>query len=158
LQMDDAAADADGDGLRAVVSAEFAHDVLDVNLDGFFGNGEVVGDVAIAVAFGNLAKNLNFAFGEGFIGDVLREALGDPTGDLFLPGVHLADDCEEFLRRHALEQVAARSGLEGALNFDVAFEGGEHDDARFWKLAADGGDAVNAAFARETQVHQGYIG
>ena len=35
-QLDDAAAYADGDGLRAVAGAQFIHDVFDVNLNSLF--------------------------------------------------------------------------------------------------------------------------
>ena len=38
LQLDNSTANADGDGLSAITSAEFFHDVLDVNFHGFFGD------------------------------------------------------------------------------------------------------------------------
>ncbi len=37
-EVDNTAADADGDGLGAIASPEFFHDVLDVDLDGFLGD------------------------------------------------------------------------------------------------------------------------
>ena len=48
-QLDDAAAQRDGDRLRAVAGPELLHDVLDVNLDGLFRDEEAFRDVAVTV-------------------------------------------------------------------------------------------------------------
>lgn len=48
-EVDNSAADGDGDGLRAAVGAQFLHDVFDVNLDGFLRDEELLGDISIAM-------------------------------------------------------------------------------------------------------------
>ena len=50
LQLNDAAAEADRHRLRAIVGAEFAHDVLDVDLDGLLRDEQPRGDIPIPVA------------------------------------------------------------------------------------------------------------
>ena len=55
LELDDAAAQADGDGLSSIGGAQFFHDVLDVDLHSFFGDEEPRGDLAVAIATGDFA-------------------------------------------------------------------------------------------------------
>jgi len=50
LQLDDAAADGDRYRMRAIVGAEFVHDVLDMGLDGVFRYQQFRGDIPIPVA------------------------------------------------------------------------------------------------------------
>jgi hypothetical protein len=54
LQVDDAAADCNGNRLGAIAGAQLLHNMLDVNLDRAFGDEEAVSDVAIAIALGNM--------------------------------------------------------------------------------------------------------
>ena len=61
--MDDAAAEAYGDGLCPIGGAQLFHDVLDVDLHGFFGDEESCGNLAVAIAAGDLAQYLDFAAG-----------------------------------------------------------------------------------------------
>jgi hypothetical protein len=41
LEVDNSAFQADGDGVRPVVGAQFGENIFDVALDGFFGDGEL---------------------------------------------------------------------------------------------------------------------
>ena len=54
--MDDAAADRICDGLRAVVRAQFFHNLY-VNLHVAFGNKEAFGDIAVTITLGDLLQN-----------------------------------------------------------------------------------------------------
>lgn len=64
LDMDDAAANADGDGLCSILRAEFVHDVLDVDFHGLFRDRKALANVPIAVALGNLPQDLDLALGQ----------------------------------------------------------------------------------------------
>jgi hypothetical protein len=64
LDMDDAAANADGDGLCSILRAEFVHDVLDVDFHGLFRDRKALANVPIAVALGNLLQDLHLALGQ----------------------------------------------------------------------------------------------
>src|SRR5271156_306020 len=63
-QLDDAAADADRNSLRAVARAELIHDVFDVDLDSLFGDKKLLRDVPIPVSAGNVAEHVDLAQGE----------------------------------------------------------------------------------------------
>ena len=50
LQLNDTAADADGDGLGAVGGAQFFHNVFDVDLDGLLGNEQFVRNIPVLIS------------------------------------------------------------------------------------------------------------
>src|ERR687893_2676707 len=81
LQLDHAAAEGDGDRLRAVAGAELLHDVLDVNLHRLLGDGEPFGDVAVTVPARDQPEHLQLAPGQRLLpevlGDVGRHVRGD---------------------------------------------------------------------------------
>ena len=60
----------------------------------------------------------------------------------------------QLLGRHGLQQVAARAGLERALDLDVALERGEHEDARLGELRADRAQRLDPVHVRQPQVQQ----
>src|SRR5262245_50640379 len=61
LEVDDPALQTDGDGMRSIVGRELGEDVLDVALDGFFGDRELSGDHLVRVPAGNEPQHLDFA-------------------------------------------------------------------------------------------------
>src|SRR5258708_18809590 len=105
LEMDNAAADCDGDGLSAVAGAQLFHNVLDVDFDGFFGDEELAADVAVAIAFGDLSENFNLTRGQGFIAHMLGKLGGQLRGDALFPGMDLADSFDEVFGRHAFHHL-----------------------------------------------------
>src|SRR5580698_4295350 len=121
LKVDDAAADGNGDGLGAVVGPQLGHDVLDVNLDGPFRDEELLGDVPVTIAFGDLLQYLDLAGCQPFIAVVVSKPRSYFGGNCFLPAMHFANSLEQGLRRHALDDVASRSTLESSLHFNVTF-------------------------------------
>lgn len=83
--MNDASAHGDGNRLRAVIGTEFSHDVLDVNLDSPFRDAELVGNIPVAISFGDLLQDLDLTSGQRLIGEVIGE-LGRYFGGIaFLP-------------------------------------------------------------------------
>src|SRR5216683_1099618 len=130
LELDDSAMHGNRDCLCTVAGAEFFHDVLDVDLDGFFGDKKLVGNISIAVATCNMIEDFYFARGQVFVTHVLRELRRQLRRNTLLPSMDLANHFHQLLWRHALEQVAAGARFQCALDFDVAFEGRQHDHAR----------------------------
>ena len=59
--MNNAPADGNRNGLRAVVGPEFLHDVLDMNLDCALGDEEPLRDIAVSVSLSNLLQDLDLA-------------------------------------------------------------------------------------------------
>lgn len=60
LQLNDAAADSDGNCLRSIGRAQFFHYVFDVHFHGFFRDEKLFSNIAIPVASRDLSKNLDF--------------------------------------------------------------------------------------------------
>lgn len=63
LELNDSAAETDGNGFCSIAGTQFFHDVFDVNLNRFLGNRKFRGDVAVSVSVGKLGQNLDFASG-----------------------------------------------------------------------------------------------
>jgi len=74
LQLDDSAAGGYGHRLSAIIGAELAHDVLDMNLDRFLRDEKPLGYIPIAAACGGVAQDLHFTIAESLVGEMLRKA------------------------------------------------------------------------------------
>src|SRR6185369_3620413 len=111
LELNYAAAQADGDGLGAIGGAQFFHDVLDVNLDGFFRDEEALGDFAVTISTGYFLQHLDLAVRENLVAHVFEKLRSDLGWNPFLARVNLADHVEQLGWRHVLQQVAACSCL-----------------------------------------------
>ena len=61
---------------------------------------------------------------------------------------------EDLSRRHILENVGTRPGLQGTLQRAVAFERRHHDDAGLRKFGKNADHCINSAHIRQFQVHQ----
>jgi len=72
LKSNDAAANSNSDGLGPVLSSEFFHDAFDVHLNGFLSDFQPLANIAIAVAFGDSLKNIDFTVGKRFAAHVDR--------------------------------------------------------------------------------------
>src|SRR5215469_893059 len=105
LELDNAAANADGDRLGSVASAEFFHDVFDMYFDCLFCDTKLISNIAVSIPAGDLAKYLHLAISKSFITDVLGNLSCNFGRDTLLAGMHLTDYFQQFLRRHAFQHV-----------------------------------------------------
>ena len=102
-------------------------------------------------------KHVHFATREvGAAG--LVEDLGDARRDVLPALVHGDDGLEQLIARHALEHVRGGAGRQRPCDVHVAFVHGEHHDARFGELGADGADGLGALHHRHPQVHDREVG
>src|SRR5258705_3288828 len=131
LELDNTPADANGYRLGAVTGAELFHDVLDVYFHRLFGDEKLVGDIAIAVAAGDLTQYFHLAPGKSFVTVMFGQMGRDFMRDPLLPGMYLSDVVNHVFGRHAFEHVGACSRFQGTLNLYVSFERCQDDDARF---------------------------
>ena len=65
-----------------------------------------------------------------------------------------ADGRDQLLAGHALQQVSARAGLQGAIDVLVAVVSGQHNEARLRRFHADALNNLYAAQPRKPQVDQ----
>ena len=105
LEVDDSAPHGYRDGLRTVTGSQLVHNVLDVNLDRFFGDEESFGNVAVAIAASDLLQDFDFPRGEGLVAVVLREMGRNGWRDTLFSGMNLTDRLDQVLWRHALQHV-----------------------------------------------------
>src|SRR5262245_22680105 len=77
--------------------------------------------------------------------------------DPLTSSVDIADDADQFPRRHVLEHVSASARRECALNLDVTVECGQHHHSSFWILSANVYQRVDAANVREPKIHESDI-
>lgn len=158
LEIDDAALQANGDGMSAVVGAEFREDILDVAFDRLFGDAQLIGDDFVCVPGSDQAQDLDFAGGQGVVGKMVSELGGNIGWDTLLSSVDGANCIEEFLAEETFQEESPSAGLEGARNLNVARVGCEHDESRIGKLASNGDDGINAIHVGHLEVHERDIG
>ena len=154
LDTEKAEADGFGGGLGAVVDVEFLEDAADVLFDGVFGDAEGGGDFFVGVATGDEGEDLEFAGGDVGSGEALLEASGDVGGEALATGGDGADGFEEIGAGGGLLEVAEGASAKGAMDFFVAGEGGEDEDA----CGRVGGEDIDGGFdatdAGELEVHE----
>ena len=157
--MDDSATNRDGHRLCSVARSEFSHNVLDMDLDSLFCNKELFADVAIAVSFGDLPENFDFAAGQRLHHSCAPRVALQVAEGRFFSRMNLANHLHQLFRGHAFQQVRTRTSLQSALYFNVTFKGRQHNDARFGKFGPDRDQGLDPAFvgkARSIRVISGW--
>jgi hypothetical protein len=154
LKSNDATPNSNSNGLGPILSSKFFHDPFDVHLNGFFSDYQPLANIAVAVAFGDSSKNFNFTLGKRFTAHVDRQILSEISRKMLASCVHLADDSDQLVERSALQQIAARSRREGALDFIVTLKRRDNDGSCRGKLRTNGGDGADSAHIREPEVHE----
>ena len=169
LEADEAFADGVLDEFRAVVEVEFLHEVGAVGFDGFDGDDELFGDLAVGEAVGDEGEDFAFAFGEaveavlgfafgGALDVVGEDVAGDGGGEVGFAGGGGADAFDEVFGGGVFEDVAAAAGAEDFVEVGVVVVHGEGDDADGGEEVVDasgGGDAVEFGHA---DVHHDDVG
>jgi hypothetical protein len=83
---------------------------------------------------------------------------GDVVGEGGAAGVYVADGVVEFGGFAGFEEVAVGAGFEGLEDGFVVLVDGEHDDVEVGELFFEFGDALDAGFAGEFDVHEDDVG
>src|SRR5713101_989432 len=102
LQVDDSAAHADCYCLSAIIGAQLAQDVLEMNLDGFLSDKQGFCDIPIPVAGCDVTENLHFTSAEIFVAHVFCKSGSNLWRNALLTGVDSANGVNHLLRGHAL--------------------------------------------------------
>ena len=170
LGFDEVVGDGEEGKFQAGGDAGFVEDVGKVPFDGFFGKGELLGDVAVGAAFNDAADDFHFAGGEavGLLlggGGLLHEGVegADEVDDALAadPVVachHGADGGLEVVGEGVLEDDAACADLQGFDDLLGGDGGGEEDDFDRAGAIHDGAHGFEAREARHGQVEQEDVG
>src|SRR5438552_1424927 len=137
----------------SVRCAQLFHNVLDVHLDGQFADEELFANVTVPLTGGNTLENFDLALAESLIAVMLGQMRSKLGWNSLLTCVDLTDDFQEFVGRHALEQVTSRSGCESSLNLCVGHKRRQNNDAGVGKFRADCDDRVDATHVRQPSIH-----
>jgi hypothetical protein len=150
--------------------AGFVEDVGQVALHGFFAEGELLGDVAIAAAFNDASDDVEFARGEavGFAlrglclthevmqsGDEIDDAL---AADPIVAGIHGANGGVEASCQSVFEDDAAGADVE-RFNDLLGGDGGrEQNDFDGRRAIHDGAHGLETGQARHLDIEQEDVG
>ena len=136
------------DQFRNAVEVELLQEIAAVGFDGVHAETEGLGDVFVALTFGDELKHLPFARGEEFVAvldaaiahlaDVVFDEEGaDRRAEEGFAGMNGADCGHEIRLRRFLDEVAASAGFQRAKNVGFITVHAEHDDPGLGKLCDD---------------------
>src|SRR5258706_10699913 len=109
----------DGDGMSPIVGPELINQVLNVEVDCSLGDRELIGDLFVPIAISNEPKDFQLPGREIVVAQVLGEASRHLGRDMPASVVDGADDGQQFIFRHALENVSERSRSKRAMNITI---------------------------------------
>ena len=89
--------------MRPIVGGQLGEDVLDVALDGLFGDGEVGGDHLVGIPARDEPEHLDFPWGQGIIRSMLGQFCRDFRYDPLLASMNETDGLGQFFPQDALE-------------------------------------------------------
>ena len=145
-------------------------------LDGLFADREGVGYLLVGHALGDVVQDLYLARREGrkdrrgflAVDGKLAELLEDTAGDgrlgkdlvvdQVLSGRDAADDRNQVIRGHVLEDEGGRACLYRVKERVLVLVDGQNDDPRRRQLALDSLCRLDATGRRQREVHQDDIG
>src|ERR1700724_1259777 len=125
-----------------------------MSLDGFFGDEEERRYVTIAISSRDFLQDVDLALAQCFLTEMLGDVMGYLRRDMLLSLMDFANHLHQLLPGHALQHVSACPGFESALDLDISFEGGQHNDACIRKLGSDDDGGIDAADIRKPEIHQ----
>src|SRR5687768_227839 len=138
LVVEQVAAHGEHGGLHARLHLQLLQHVADVVLDRVLADEQLFGDLAVALAVGDLPQNLQLAGGErrgragalGHADELVEQLGGHARADQRLTTRDEPDRLGDLVvRRAVLEQVARGTALDRLVEVGLLVTGGEHDDA-----------------------------
>jgi hypothetical protein len=153
---------------EAVGDTELVEDVMQMVLDGLFGDEELFADFLVAEAlrdelhdfFLAVAKQWLFAARAGLAGfgkrfhDLGGHAVVEPD----FTGMHAMNTFHEEISGGLLQDDTARAEAHGANNVAIVFRGGQDDDARGQCIEIDFLKNGQAVFIRHAQIEEKNVG
>src|ERR1700733_14876560 len=129
LLFKDAALERNDYGMSAVARFKFRQNALNVSFDGMHGQLQVVGDDLVGLSQRHCPQDIQVAYGQGVFSCVFGHRCSDLRGYPSLACMDEPNGIREIGAHHALQQVAARSGLERLKRKHVPAKGSEYDDS-----------------------------
>jgi hypothetical protein len=115
-----AAPQCNGDGVCPVISPELIQQILDMKIDGVFGNRELVGNLFVAITVPDKPENVEFADRQIIVAQIFRETGSYLRWNVPPPLMNGPDNAEQFSRRHTFQDVGGCPGSHGAMDVRIA--------------------------------------
>jgi hypothetical protein len=91
--------------MRPVVRPKLVDKILDMEVDGRFGDPQLIGDLLIALAVANQPENLELSFRKIIVGDMFGETRGRLRRHMPFTGMNGADHPQHLILRRGLKDV-----------------------------------------------------
>src|SRR5258708_36685477 len=105
LKLNDSAAHADCYCLSAIIGAQLAQDVLEMNLDGFLCDEQGFCDIPVPLAGSNMTENIHFTSAEIFVAHVFCKSCSYFWRNALVASFNSTKCVNHFLGRNALQQL-----------------------------------------------------
>src|SRR5258708_29333644 len=99
------AAEGNGHRMRSVVGTQFVDEVLDVEVNRGLRDRELIGNLFVPIAIANEPQHLQLASRKILFAKMLRKAGGHLGWNMSFPRMHRANDGQQVVFLHALENV-----------------------------------------------------
>src|SRR6266436_1974587 len=157
LKLNDSAAHADCYCLSAIIGAQLAQDVLEMNLDGFLCDEQGFCDIPVPVAGSNMTENIHFTSAEIFVAHVFCKSGGNFWRNALVASVNSTNGVNHLLWGNALQQVPVSSSSQGPLNVHIAFVCRQYNGSGLGKFCPDRNHDLYAIEVRQPEVHESNV-
>src|SRR6266571_291745 len=153
---------------EAVGDAELVEDVVQMVLDGLFGDEKFFADLFVAEALGDKLDDFLFSVAEqrllaaraGFrgFGKSLHDLGGHAVIEPDFASMHAVNAFHQKIGGGLFQDHAARAKAHGANHVTIVFRGGQNDDARGQRIELHFLEHGKAVFVRHAQIKEKNIG
>src|SRR5580704_11560914 len=110
----------DRDRVRSVIGPQLVHQVLDVKVNRSLGDRQLAGNLLVAIAIPDQPQHLQLPGRKIFVTYMFGKAGCHLRRNVPSPSLDGSHDVEQFIFRHALQDVSRRSRSHGSLDLAIA--------------------------------------
>src|SRR5215510_12934698 len=144
-QMHDSALQSRNGGLRAVADVETAENDINVPFDRRLADAQSFADLPIAESLDDQLQHFQFPRAQLRMWRAFRQTLGDRSGNVLQAGMNRADGIDQFVVRHAFQNISLRPRIERLVDVLVAVVCRKDDEAQLRVRPANGANRFHAA-------------
>src|SRR6266436_2612332 len=140
--------------MSPIIGLKLLHDILDVKVYDGLGNGELIGNLLVAISIADQFENFQFTRSKIFLTQILCNNTRNIRRDPPSPSSDLPNDLQQFILGSALKHIRRRSRAQSSLNLYITARSRQHDDLGLWKLIAHGYKCFGSTRSRQSLIHQ----
>ncbi len=120
-----------------IICPQFSNYIFDVKINGRFGNRQFICNLLIATAILDEAKDFKLSIRKIFAAQMHRKTCGHLGWNMAPAGMNGTNDGEQFVLRHALEDVPESACPQCPADFRISVGSRQDDYASIGKLSPD---------------------